>query len=115
MKIDPDYLLFLTSATIGDGEPDLGEKLMGAFLKMVVESGTAPARVICMNSAVFLTTEGSAVLESLRALAAVGTEVLSCGTCLDYYGRKAQLQVGAPTNMRDTVQALHGFKKVIRP
>lgn len=115
MHMDADLLLLLGSSGLGDGEPDLGEKLMKAFLSQLVEQGTAPARVIVMSSGIFLTTEGSPVLEQLRQLEAAGSEVLSCGTCLAYYGRTDRLAVGAPTNMADTVQAMLSAARVLRP
>jgi hypothetical protein len=74
-----------------------------------------PARIICINSGIFLTTEGSAVLDLMRQLEEQGSEVLSCGTCLDYYGRKDRLRVGSPTTMRDTVAAMLSVKRVLKP
>jgi len=68
-----------------------------------------------MNSGVFLTTEGSPVLEILKRYEEQGTEILSCGTCLDYYGRTDRLCMGRPTNMRETVNALLNSKKVPKP
>lgn len=115
MTVDKDLLLLITSSGLGDGEPDLGEKLMGAFLTQLLETGPAPARVICINSGIFLTTEGSGALAQLRRLEEQGSEILSCGTCLEYYGRREQLVVGRPTNMRDTVEALRTFARVLRP
>ena len=68
-----------------------------------------------MNSGIFLTSADSPVLDSMKKFAEQGTEILSCGTCLDYYGRKETLEVGNVTNMKDTVTALLSFKKVLRP
>lgn len=115
MTLNKDLLVVIDSSGLGDGEPDLGEKLMKAFLKVLLESAELPARILCMNSGIFLTTEGSPVLDILKRYEAQGTEVLSCGTCLDYYGRSDRLRVGRPTNMRETVDALLAFKKVLRP
>jgi len=115
MAIDKDMMVFLDSAGIGDGEPDLGEKLMKSFLTMLLESGTVPARIFCMNSGIFLTTEGSQVVDILKDFEKQGSEVLSCGTCLDYFDRKDKLLVGKPTNMKDTVEAMLKFKKVLKP
>ena len=115
MALNKDFLLVIESSGLGDGEPDLGERLMKAFLKVLLESEEWPARIICMNSGVFLTTEGSPVLDVLKQCEEQGTEILSCGTCLDYYGRSDRLRVGRPTNMRETVDALLHFKKVLRP
>jgi len=115
MGLNQDLLLVIDSSGLGDGEPDLGEKLMKAFLNVLLESGALPARIIFMNSGVFLTTEGSQVLDILKRYEEQGTRILSCGTCLDYYGRKEKLRVGEPTNMKDTVHALLNFRKVLKP
>lgn len=113
MNVDKDLLLVLKSSGLGEGEPDLSEKLLKAFLNMMLESGRLPSRIICMNSAIFLSTEGSPVEEIMRKYEEAGTEILSCMTCLDYYGRKEKLIVGKPTNMRETVGALHCFPRVL--
>ena len=115
MLLHNDLLVVIDSSGLGDGEPDLGEKLMKAFLNVLLESGELPTRIICMNSGVFLTTEGSPVLDILKRYEEQGTEVFSCGTCLDYYGRSDGLRVGRPTNMRETVNAFLSFKKVLKP
>jgi selenium metabolism protein YedF len=108
-------LLLIQSSVLGDGEPDLGEKLLRAFLTQLLESGSVPARIIFMNSGIFLTTEASPVEDLVRQFESQGSEILSCGTCLDYYKRTDRLVVGKPTNMRDTVNALLIFKKVLQP
>ena len=115
MTRNEDLLVVIDSSGLGDGEPDLGEKLMKAFLNVLLESGDLPARIICMNSGIFLTTEDSPVLDILKRYEEEGSEIFSCGTCLDYYGRSDKLAVGSPTNMRETVNALLSFKKVLKP
>jgi selenium metabolism protein YedF len=114
-RLDPDLLLVLKSAGIGEGEPDLAERLMGSLLKMLLEGGTLPCRIVCMNAAVFLTTQGSPVLETLGEMARAGVEILSCSTCLEYYGRTDKLVIGSPTTMRETASALVTFKRVLLP
>ncbi len=115
MGIDKDMLLILKSSGLGDGEPDLGEKLMTAFLDTLYNSGVYPARIGCLNSGVFLTTAGSPVLEILRKFEATGTEILSCTTCLNYYRRMDMLKIGRAATMKDTVADMLGFKKILTP
>jgi selenium metabolism protein YedF len=115
LSINKDLLLVLESSGLGDGEPDLGEKLMRAFLTVLFESGEIPSRIICLNSGIFLTTVGSPVGDILKRYEELGSRILSCGTCLDYYGRKDKILVGESTNMKDTVSALLTFKKILRP
>lgn len=98
---------------MGEGEPDLGEKLLESFLKMLFESGTMPDRMIFINSGVFLTTEGSRFADIIRQFESNGAEIQSCGTCLDYYKRSDKLIVGQPTNMKETVDAMLSYQRVI--
>lgn len=115
MALNNKLLLVLKSSMLGDGAVDLGEKLLSKFLNTLYESGNLPGRIICMNSAIFLTTEGSSSIEILKKFECDGAEVLSCSTCLEYYGRLDKLQVGKATNMNDSVAAMLSFEKVISP
>ena len=54
-------------------------------------------------------------LEDLKNLEAQGVEILTCGTCLDYYGLKEKLQVGSVTNMYAIMEAMNRADKIIRP
>ena len=44
-----------------------------------------------------------------------GVEIMTCGTCLDYYGLKEKLAVGTVTNMYSIVEKLAGADKIIQP
>lgn len=88
----------VTKETLGHGSDELGAVLMRSFVHTLLE-GPAPRALLFLNSGVKLTVGTSPLLEPLRALAAEGCEVLSCGTCLAYYGLEKELAVGAPTNM----------------
>jgi selenium metabolism protein YedF len=115
MAVDKDLLLVIRSSGLGDGEPDLGEKLMKGFLATLLESGTLPARMTFMTTGIFLTTQGSPVLDILKTLEGQGTEILSCLTCLTYYGRQDKIAVGRATTMKETVASLLSFKKILQP
>jgi selenium metabolism protein YedF len=113
MNIKKDLLLLIKSSQFGEGEPDLGEKLLKSFLSMFIENDQLPARAIFMNSGVYLTTQDSPVQDILQIFQDSGTEILSCATCLSYYQREDKLIFGKPTNMKDTVKSLLGFGEVI--
>ena len=113
MPLQSNFLLVLKSSALGDGSADLGETIMGKFLNTLFESGNLPARIICMNSGIFLTTQGSPSAEILKKFELDGTEILSCATCLEYYGRMDKLIVGKATNMKDTVASMMSFEKII--
>ena len=44
-----------------------------------------------------------------------GVEIMTCGTCLNYYGLTDKLAVGGVTNMYSIVEKLAGASRVIRP
>lgn len=113
--IEPELLLVLKSSVLGDGEPDLGERLLGAYLVSLLDSGTLPKRIVCMNSGVFLTTEGTPFLDVLRQFEAAGAEITSCGTCLSYYDRSDKLIVGKEGTMKDAVNAMLTFPRILQP
>ena len=112
-SVQNDFLLILRSSGIGESEPDLGEQLMTGFLGSLLAAGELPARLICMNTAIFLTTAHGPASEILTEMAAAGSAVLSCGTCLRYYDREDRLVVGSVTNMKETAAAVQAHAKVV--
>ncbi len=108
------YTVFLiTSSTLGRGSEELGELLMRSFIYTLKETKTLPCKMFFLNSGVFLTTEGSPVLDELARIAEMGVEIFSCGTCLDYYGLKDKLKTGYLTNMYDTVENIRSAFRCI--
>ncbi len=108
-------VIYFNSDHLGIGDEALGSVLMRAFLKTLLDTNPKPSRLIFINSGVRLTSEGSEVLETLSALSGKGVEILSCGTCLDFYGLKDRLKVGIVTNMYEIVKSLMGADRLIRP
>ena len=104
-------MVYINSHLLGVGDEALGSILMRAFLKTLLEL-ERPTRLILINSGVRLASEGSEVLETLRALSEKGVEILSCGTCLDFYGLKEKLKVGIVSNMYDIAQITAGSRSV---
>jgi predicted peroxiredoxin len=71
--------------------------------------------LILINSEVRLASEGSEVLDTLRNLWEQGVEILSCETCLDFYGLEERVKVGAISNTYEIVQSLLEADRLIRP
>jgi selenium metabolism protein YedF len=109
------YIVYINSDNMGTGEEELGRLLMGNFLKTLVDAERHPEKILFVNRGVFLTTEGSELIETLKVLGRRSVKLLSCGTCLDYYGRKDKLKVGSATNMFEIVTSLASAEKVIKP
>jgi selenium metabolism protein YedF len=110
-----NIVVYLNSRFLGTGDEALGSLLMRSFLKTLLELERKPSRLILINSGVQLATEGSDVLEPLQALSNRGVEILSCGTCLDFYNLKEKLKVGRVTHMYTIAQALLEAERVVNP
>jgi selenium metabolism protein YedF len=108
-------VVYINSNLLGVGEEALGTILMRSFLKTLLDLKPIPSKLIFINSGVRLTTEGSEVLETLKSISEKGVEILSCGTCLDFYELKPKLKVGIISNMYDIAQSLLEADRLIRP
>lgn len=101
--------------SMGRGNDELGAVLIKGFLFAVSRLEMLPKTVLFYNGGAKLTTEGSASLEDLRLMEQQGVEILTCGTCLNYYGLTDQLAVGSVTDMYTIVERLSRAEKVIKP
>ncbi len=110
-----DEVVVISSNVMGAGNDELGAVLIKGFIYAVTQLDTLPKTMIFYNGGAKLTTEGSDSLEDLKSLEAQGVEILTCGTCLDYYGIKDKLMVGDVTNMYSIVETLSKAGKIIKP
>lgn len=101
-------VVFITQESFGTGSDELGKILMKSFFFTLVESNQPPKTVMFANSGVKLACLESPILDHLQLLVEQGTEILSCGTCLDFFSLKEQLQVGQITNMYTILENLKG-------
>lgn len=100
---------------MGRGDDALGRTLMKGFLYAVSQLPELPRTILFYNGGARLTTEGSDSLADLRSMEAQGVEILTCGTCLSFYGLSEKLAVGSVTNMYAIVEKLAGASRVIKP
>ena len=96
-------------------DPDLGAILMKSFIFSLIKQDVLPDEMIFYNEGVKITTTKSETLEDLKYLADNGVEIVSCGTCLDFFHLKEELQVGSVTNMYDIVERMEKADKIIKP
>lgn len=99
---------------LGEGPEELGRLLMKNFIITLLDVAELPDRMLFVNTGVHLTTEGSEVLEALDTLGNRGVEVMSCGVCLDFFGKKEQLKAGVVTNMFTIAESMLQAGSVIK-
>ncbi|MGN1231290.1 MAG: sulfurtransferase-like selenium metabolism protein YedF, partial [Anaerotignum sp.] len=108
-------VIVLSANVMGTGEEKLGKSLMKAFVFAVTKQDVLPETILCYNTGAYLTCEGADTLEDMKILEAEGVNILTCGTCLDFYGIKDKLAVGGVTNMYEIVEKMEQAKTIIRP
>lgn len=110
---EDSIVIVITSDKLGRGDEALGKVLMKSYTYALTETNPLPKTLMFLNSGVRLTTEGSEVLENLEKLHKAGVEIISCGTCLDFYNLKEKLKVGIVGNMYSIIEKMNVASKVI--
>ncbi len=105
----------VTASVMGTGNDELGAVLIKGFLFALTQQEELPSTILFYNGGAALTCEGSASIEDLKSLEAQGVEILTCGTCLNYYKLSEKLLVGGVTNMYEITERLTQADLVVRP
>lgn len=97
---------------MGHGNQELGEILVGAFLKKVWARAAKPECIVLYNEGVKLIAQGSEYLDSMTGLEEQGVEIVACGTCLDFYGI-TEMKAGRRSDMAEILNFMMDADKVI--
>lgn len=108
-------MVVLSANTMGSGDPKLGTALMKSFVFALTRQDRLPDTILCYNSGAYLTCQGSDLLEDLKLLESEGVTILTCGTCLDFYGLRDKLAVGGVTNMYEIVEQMETAQSIVKP
>ena len=112
---EENMVVVISSDRMGSGNDELGKVLIKGFIFAITQLDKLPKTMLFYNGGATLTAEGSDSLEDLKHLEEQGVEILTCGTCLNYYGLSEKLQVGSVTNMYAIVEKMSGADKIIKP
>ena len=113
-KEDAGLVIAFGKKTMGEGDPLLGETLLKSYIYSLTELDTKPEYLLFFNSGAFLTNQESTVLKDLEYLQENGTQLRTCGACLDFYQIKDTLAIGEITNMFGITETMAQAKKLIQ-
>ena len=99
-------IFLIQSEGLGRGEEKLSLLLMANFLRLLGESKEKPESLVFWNTGVRLVCENSKVLEHLKRLESQGVTILACTTCLEYFDLTDKVEVGKPTTMVKSIEAM---------
>lgn len=108
-----DYnVLFLKTDKIGNGE--LGENLLVGFLNTLKSIENAPSKILCVNESVLINTDETHKAHfMMKELENLGVEIISCGACLEFFGKSKELKIGTMGNAYEILNELFGKAKIV--
>ena len=110
-----DKVVVIRSNVMGEGDPELGKVLIKGFIYALSQQKELPKTILFYNVGAFLTCEGSASLDDLKELEHRGVKILTCGTCLNFYGLSEKLKVGEVTNMYEIAATMSKASLIVSP
>lgn len=108
-------VVVISSNKMGEGNDELGQVLIKGFIYALTQQEELPETMLFYNGGAKLTCEGSTALEDLKSLEAQGVEIMTCGTCLNFYGLEEKLQVGTVTNMYAIAETMMQADLIVKP
>ncbi|MBO5130584.1 MAG: sulfurtransferase-like selenium metabolism protein YedF [Oscillospiraceae bacterium] len=108
-------VVVISSKAMGHGGDELGTALMKGFIFALSQQEQLPTTILFYNGGANIPVEGSVSLEDLKNMEAQGVEILTCGTCLNFYGLTDKLAVGEVTNMYTIVEKMTGADLIVKP
>jgi len=111
---EENIVVVLASDQMGDGDKELGDVLIKGFIYSLTEMENLPKTIVMYNKGVMLSTINENTVEDLKKLETMGVEILSCGTCVNYYHIQDKLKVGSLTNMYTIVERQMKATKILR-
>lgn len=108
-------VVVIRSSVMGEGDPELGKVLIKGFIYALSQQEDLPKTMLFYNGGAHLTCVGSASLDDLRELEQRGVRILTCGTCLNFYGLSEKLKVGEVTNMYEIAETMSKASLIVSP
>jgi selenium metabolism protein YedF len=108
-----ETVFVVSGDTLGRGSDELGRQLMAKFVLQLSTQSPKPHAVVFYNAGVKLLAEGSPCVDGLRSLEHDGTDLLACGTCMDFFDLRGRLAVGHVTDMREIVAVIRAAPKTV--
>ncbi len=97
----------------GKADVEFSQKMMGLFLRTLGAFPDPPEKILFYTEGVKLVAADSPVVAELGELERRGTQIISCGTCLDYFGLTDRVAVGEIGGMGDILRAILEADKVV--
>ncbi|WP_461537434.1 sulfurtransferase-like selenium metabolism protein YedF [Spongorhabdus nitratireducens] len=110
-----NYVVVLKSNVMGQGDNELGQMLVNAYINALRDLDKKPAAVVLYNTAVLLATKGSGADKVLSQLADQGVDIILSGTCVEHLQIRDLLHTGRLSNMYEIAGRMAAAGRLIYP
>ncbi len=114
-SMSDEVIIVFNSSRFGQGNPQLGEKLMISFLESLADQSAKPRAILLYNSAVVLATSQSPASTQLDTLEKMGVEILVNEQSLAFYNLGSVRTVGKPADMTAMTERMLNAGLVVKP
>lgn len=109
-----DEVVYLLDADYIGSNMELGKVLVNGFLNAALSLPHTRCTIVLISNAVRLATKGSYALDVLSKLCTKGYRILICGTCLDFFKIRDDVQIGTISNALEIMQTMTEAEKVVK-
>ena len=99
--------------TTGAGDDAFGVEMLDKFFHTLESQPVKPYAICFYTDGAKVVREGSPHLMSLRLLEGMGVKLVTCLSCLQYYGLQDQIGVGGTGGMKEIVALLQDADSVV--
>jgi len=112
-RVSTATVILIARDGMGDAPKELRHKLIKSYLMLLLQNEMLPRAICFYGAGVHLVTEGSPVVEELKALEGRGVRLIACSTCANFFGLVDRVKVGVVGGMGDILEAQWKADKVI--
>jgi len=92
-------VILIGQAGLGSGDIKLGGMILANFLRLLAERESLPEYIVLWNEVVKIAVQDSSWINHLKNLEAKGVKIVSCQTCVEFFGLEGQIAAGEVTGM----------------
>ena len=87
-------VVLIGSNSMGSPDEKLGRLLLGNFLRILGDREDLPKFIVLWKGGVQIAAKSSDLIEYLKILQGKGVAIISCKTCVEYFGLENDIEVG---------------------
>lgn len=113
IQINKKIAIVVNKRGMGSGSDELTSTLIKNYFTLLYQEERIPAYICFYGDGVFLTCDGSHIINELKLLEEKGTKIMICKTCLLYNNLLESVVVGSVGTMIDIMDIQHNSSKII--